>query len=121
MNKFYSIDNVGVLDFTALLILANSDSPFNDIGEIEEILTQNYVEGKFLIDQILHSGNTNERFIEFELSNGKIISDTIKFSQIPKDSPIRDQSRKMLCDNDLIDYSILSNIQKRMLQKGIAI
>ncbi|MNW61741.1 hypothetical protein D3C74_398260 [compost metagenome] len=120
MNKFYIREALNSSGFNALLILTNSDSPLNPISEIEKI-TSKFKNSRILIDQILHCGNTDERYISLEIADGKVNKSSICFFTISKGDIIREESRKILCDNNLIEFSILSNIQKKMLKKGISI
>ncbi len=111
------LDNDG---FDMLLLLANSDAPLTLLNEIENTgLKLKSI--RILIDQILHCGNTDERFIALELIDGKLVESSICFVNIDKCSKIREISSRLLCDNNLVESSILSTIQKRMLGKGIAI
>lgn len=120
MNKFYVKELIPNSNFNALLLLANSDAPLTPIGEIEKAVLK-LGNGRILIDQILHSGNTDERFISLDIVGGKVNPSTIHFYFVPKGNDIRDVSRKILRDYNLIEFSILSSIQKRMLEKGISI
>lgn len=120
MNKFCIAESLNDSNFSALLLLTNSDAPLTPISELEKAVSS-LEDGCILIDQILHSGNTDERFITMYISDGKIISDSISFKLIPKGEYIRNISRDLLCQHNLIKSSILPTIQKRMLQKGIAI
>lgn len=120
MNKFYVREAINSNGFHTLLLLTNSDAPLTPISEVEKI-TSKLKNGRILIDQILHCGNTEERFISLEVVNGIVKKSSICFFKVSKGDIIREESRKILCDNNLIEFSILSDIQKRMLKKGIAI
>jgi hypothetical protein len=120
MNKFCVTESLRDSDFNALLLLTNLDAPLTPIDEIEKAVSS-LDHGHVLIDQILHAGNSDERFISLDIVGGKVNRDSISFYPIPKGNYIRDISRKLLCKHNLIEFSILSSIQKRMLKKGISI
>ena len=120
MGRFFIEEPLYDDDFNMLLLLANSDAPLTFLRHIEDA-TFKLKNSRILIDQILHSGNTHERFIAVDLENGKVVKSSMCFIGIPKDSNIREISRNLLCDNSLIEFSILSSIQKKMLYKGLAI
>lgn len=120
MNKFYVTELTSDSNFNALLLLANSDAPLTPINEIEKAISK-IGNGRIIIDQILHSGNTGERYICLDIVAGKVNQSSISFYTLPKGDNIRKLSRQILYTNNLIDYSILSSIQKRMLKKGIPI
>lgn len=104
---------------TNLVIICDANSPYEYMNLIYNELKEMKVNGKILIDQILHVGNTEKRFISFNYTG----SDTEKLSYeyVSKDSICRKISCKFLKDENLIDSSILSSIQKRMIKKGISI
>lgn len=120
MNKFYVTELISDTKFNSLLLLTNSDAPLTPVSDIEKAISK-LDNGRILIDQILHSGNTDERFISLDVEGGKVNQSSIAFYQVPKGNNIRDVSRKILCDYNLIEFSILSSIQKKMLEKGISI
>ncbi|GIP05618.1 hypothetical protein J28TS4_40250 [Paenibacillus lautus] len=120
MSKFHVREALNRNGFDSLLLLTNSEPPLTPVSEIEKIASKLQI-SRILIDQILHSGNTDERYISLEIVDGKVNSSSICFFKVSKGDIIREESRKILCDNNLIEFSILSNIQKKMLKKGIPI
>lgn len=120
MDKFYVSKLKNFNDFIALLLLTNSDAPLTPIDEIEKTVSSMEY-GHILIDQILHSGNSEDRFITLDVKNGRVVRNSISFYTVPKDAYVRNISRNLLFQHNLIDFSILSSIQKRMLKSGISI
>lgn len=120
MDKFIAKHNIESNFCDILLILTNSTCPISSFEEIKNILpTPN--KHRILIDQILHIGNNSERFIYLKTYKKNIIRSSINFIEIPKNDKIRVISKDVLLAYDLIDFSILTPIQKKLLNKGIAI
>ncbi|MDU1071521.1 type II toxin-antitoxin system RnlB family antitoxin [Clostridium sp.] len=120
--KMYNIIKLENLDYDSLVIMCNANSPIDYLPLIYNELKKINIEGKIIIDEILHVGNTSKRFITFDFNN-KLSLEEIKmdFVNVKKDNKLRKISCEYLRKNDLIEYSILSSIQKRMINKGIVI
>lgn len=103
-----------------LVIMCSANSPFDYIEEIKDDLIKYNAKGEIIIDQILHVGNTNKRFISMKYENGDFEINH-NFANISKGSSLRKISCNYLKENKLVEYSILTSIQKRMINKGIAI
>lgn len=101
-------------EFCFLVIICKSESFYTYLPQIENELKGK--EGKIIVDQILHVGNTEKRFLSIDLERNKQ-----NVIPIPKSSSVRKISCEYLRQSELLDYSILSSIQKRMIKKGIAI
>jgi exosome complex RNA-binding protein Rrp4 len=106
-------------EYQYLVVLCSSDSPYEYIESIARNLRGASENVKILIDEILHVGNTDKRYIEFTMSCGKLVNG--KIVQIPKNSEYRALSCKFLKDNDVLKDSIITSIQYRMINKGIVI
>lgn len=104
--------------YVYLIILCSSNSPYDYIGDISKKL-DTAKSGAILIDQILHVGNTEKRFMAFQYNGNEIKNGD--FVTIKKDSKIRKLTCDFLNTSGLIDDSILTSIQSRMIKKGIAI
>lgn len=101
-----------------LIILCNSNSPYDYIRDISNNLDKTK-SGDILIDQILHVGNTEKRFMAFQFNRGKI--ENGNFVNVKKNSKIRKLTCNFLNDAGLVDGSILTSIQARMIKKGLVI
>ena len=62
MNDFNIID-IENEEFNILILMMTCDSPFDYITEIAEQLNNKQFKGSVIIDEMLHSGNSDERFI----------------------------------------------------------
>lgn len=120
--KMYDIIELNNLEYNTLIIICNANSPVDYLPSIYKELKERNIQGKILIDEILHAGNTGKRFIGFEFNNKLSLKDiNMNFVNINKSDKLRKISCEYLRKNDLLEYSILSSIQKRMMRKGIAI
>lgn len=117
MNDFY-IYEMYENEFVALIVINSLDSPLTLLNNLQELLNAKNIKGKVLIDQLLHSGNTSERYISINFQDNQL---KVSYVNVPKHSEYRNLSRDILCNNNLIEYSILTSVQKKMLLKGIAI
>jgi hypothetical protein len=75
-----------------------------------------------LIDELVHSGNNNDRFIRGYFDGENFDQSGFSFEVIDR----RHEIRKYSCDllrkePDVIDYSILSNVQKSLINRGLYI
>ena len=104
--------------YVYLVIICNSNSPYDYITDISKNLDTTKP-GTILVDQILHVGNTDKRFMEFQYTGNEIKNGD--FVNIKKDSKIRKLTCDFLNNTGLIDSSILTSIQTRMIKKGIVI
>ncbi|MDB1949203.1 type II toxin-antitoxin system RnlB family antitoxin [Clostridium tertium] len=122
MKKYSIIRLNNDSEYTNLVIICNANSPFDYMTMIKEDLMKFDTNGKILIDQILHVGNTNKRFISMVYDKNNLeIDKELEFVNISKGSLIRKISCNYLKDNGLVEFSILTSIQKRMINKGISI
>jgi len=119
-NDFEVITLENDIEYGYLIILNKSNSPYNYICSIAQSLNFRVNKSKVLVDQILHVGNTDKRYMEYSL-NGDMLTEG-KFVKIAKNSIYR----KISCEyfkgkSEIMEGSILTSIQQRMINKGIAI
>lgn len=120
--KMYDIIKLEDSEYNGLVIMCSANSPKAYLSLIYSELKEKNVHGKIIIDEILHVGNTNKRFMYFEFNENSLLDDVkIKFVDIKKGNTLRKISCEYLRVNGLVEYSILSSIQKRMINIGIAI
>lgn len=119
MDKAYKIIPLENQEYAYLIILCNANSPYDYINDILKELDGKSSE-KVLIDQMLHVGNNEKRFITFKCDDQNSVLEK-RFVRIKKDSPLRRTSCEFFRGNEIIENSILSSIQKRMIKKGIVI
>jgi hypothetical protein len=119
--KNYDIINTYKDDkYSCLVIICNANSPHDYISSIRLDLNRSNIKGSVLIDQFLHVGNNESRFLTFKHENNTC-DNSLSVAFIEKGSIYRKVTCDYLLKNGLIDNSILTSIQKRMIRKGIYI
>lgn len=104
--------------YSYLVIMCTSHSPYDYISDISKKLDASKA-GSILIDQILHVGNTEKRFMSFQFNGNELKNSD--FVNIKKDSELRKLTCDFLNDTGLVDSPTLTSIQSRMIKKGIVI
>ena len=108
--------------YTIIVVTKTSDSPFDYLNYISEVLANKNVEGLVLIDELLHSGNSEERFIEARFENKSFDMNSFRFVNIPPNSRLR----AVVCDwlrEDIerLEYSDLTSAQRKLILNGLVI
>lgn len=105
-----------------LVLILECESPFHFLQEISEELKRNKYMGTVIFDELLHSGNNDERFIIGNFTQGDFVTDSFQFCHVPKQDAIRrymsDYLRKNLGD---LQVSGLTSHQSRLVKKGCVI
>lgn len=121
MSKF----NVIELDrdlYDTCIIVQTHESLHELKNELSPLIDKLHSNKRVLFDTLFHVGNAKDRFIEFEINNGHLDWETAKIANITKQDSIRSLVVNSIKENtDLINNSILSSIQKKMIAKGMAI
>lgn len=106
-------------EYDFLVVICTADSPYDYLDKISNELMKFNYSGKVLIDQILHTGNTQKRFMIFDFQEGKLVNG--EYISIKKDSTYRKTACEYFKKSNFLEGSILTSIQRRMIQKGITI
>lgn len=116
--QYVIIDINDISEYKFLIIRISSDALLSEKNEIVlDLKLKNIEKGKVLLDTLLHSGNTDERFVEAYFDGEKFTS--LKYIVIEKRHTIREKTCQILRNiPNSIEYSILSNTQKKLIQKG---
>ena len=108
--------------YVAIVVTKTSDSPFDLLALISEVLAEHNIEGLVLIDELLHSGNGEERFIEAKFENKSFDMNSFRFVNIPKKSKLREVACDWLReDQERLEYSDLTSVQRNMIIKGLVV
>lgn len=118
MDKYMIIPLQDDSMYSKMIIMCDANSPFVYIPNILIDLHKEDINGKILVDQLLHSGNTEKRFFCIDMSSNENHYYSLHIS---KDSQYRKIACEYLKNKDFVEHSILTSIQKRMINKGIAI
>lgn len=113
-NIFNQGGNYGIV-----VVMKTSEPPFDYLSELSTHLKLIKFQGSVVIDQLLHCGNTNERFIVGYFDGEQFQKNSFSFETVDRRSPIR----KYICDflrddQEVIDLTILNQSQKRLISKG---
>lgn len=117
MNQ-YVIIKTNVEDYDKLVLCLSSESLLTYIKKIEQTLAKDNVDEKILIDQLLITGNGNNRFISFSFSHGKF---DMKTARVVKPTEYyRKKTVKYLHDNyHYVEHSILTTEQRQKIKDNI--
>lgn len=119
--KNFEIINLAVSN-RILVLIYTSESPFSYIKEIANSLEEISFDGTVIIDELLHSGNNDERFIGCIYKDGEFLNESFSFINVPKQNSLR----KYICDylrndNEYLSLSGLSSVQKKLIEKDCVI
>ena len=115
----YDIFDVEEQDIKLVIVMKTSESPFDYAADIQVQLRNMGFVGTFLIDELLHSGNNEERFIRGFFDGEAFDNGRFCFEQIAKRSKIRDFVCQYLrSDTDVLNYSCLSERQQKLISHG---
>ena len=102
--------------------MKTSEPPFDYLAEIEASLRERCYIGVVMIDELLHSGNTEERFIQGYFDGVQFDSGKFAFEPVPKKSKLREPVCFYLYqDRESLEYSILTTRQQKMIEHGCII
>lgn len=106
-------------EYVYLVVMCTANSPYDYLDSISIDLGKINFSGKVLLDQMMHTGNTEKRFIKFDFDKHNLLNG--EYVNIKKDSSYRKTVCEYLQNSNYLDGSILTSIQRRMIQKGITI
>ncbi|AHL73545.1 hypothetical protein BW16_05595 [Bacillus pumilus] len=109
-------------DYSFCVLIQTQES----LHELKPELNRNFsvenIHGRILFDTLFHAGNAEDRFFEIETENGNPNWETLKTAFVEKQDNIRKKIAEVLMESpELLEVSPLTNVQKRMLSKGIGI
>jgi hypothetical protein len=120
--KNFEIYNTAGNEYDKLIVLTSFEAPLVYKRDYENSLLSIGYKGLVLIDQLLHCGNTDERFIKAEFDGLHFVKGSFEFVKISHKSHLR----KFICDlltsdSSFIEMTILNDVQKNLILNGIAI
>ena len=121
--KRYDIKKIEYNEYKVIIFSTSYETPLQDINEISKELCSNIQpKAKVIFDLLLNMGNNSERFAEAFFDGFEFAKTSFKYIDVDKKSEIRKLSSTYFKSNsDLLDNSILSSVQKKMLVKGMTI
>ena len=121
MNNF---DTIIISEETenVLVVMKTSEPPFDYLTEIEASLWERHDVGTVMIVELLHSGNTEVRFIHGYFDGNQFDSGRFAFEYVPKKSKLREPICFYLFqDRESLEYSILTSRQQKLIENGCII
>lgn len=121
--KDYKIAYINHEEYEVIIFSESYKQPLSNLYEIELELKKMKLKNKMILfDMILCRGNNEDRFIECLFDGENFVTSTIASVKVDKKNILRKLSTQYLLKNrEVIEHSILTSIQKKMLLKGIAI
>lgn len=108
--------------YNACIIVQTHESLQELKGELMDRVNKSNIHGKIIIDTLFHVGNVKDRFIEVCSVNGNLDWSSAQIANISKQDEIREViARTLKKFPDIINNSILSNIQKKLISRGVGI
>ena len=105
-----------------LVVMKTSDPPFDYLSEIEDSLKKIHYIGAVMIDELLHSGNTEERFIQGYFNGNQFDYERFAFELVSKKSKLREPICLYLFkDRESLEYSTLTTKQQKLIEHGYII
>ena len=105
-----------------LVLILDCESPFDHLQEIVEELKRNKYEGTVVFDELLHSGNNDERFIICNFADRNFVTDSFQFYSVPKQHMIRGYMNAYLKRNsESLRVSGLGSHQIGLIEKGCVV
>ncbi|WP_291560738.1 MULTISPECIES: type II toxin-antitoxin system RnlB family antitoxin [unclassified Clostridium] len=115
------IDNIDV-DYKPFIIELCCEPPTLLLNNIENDLRIKKIKGRILIDCLLYTGNSKDRFIEAYFNGTKFEDDSIKIVEVERGNKFRKITSDFLREEvEILDYSILTTVQKKLILKGLNI
>lgn len=121
--KNYEIVRIEYAEYDVMIFSASYETPFLYLEEInKELKNYNIKNSKVVFDMLLNIGNTSERFAEAVFDGECLVDSTFKFAKVDKKDQLRKISTEFFMKKSVIlEYSILSSVQKKLINKGISI
>lgn len=119
--KIIKLENNNEYKFA--IVSASYETPFSCLNEISnELSMYNPSKYKILFDLLLNMGNSSDRFIEAFFDGKELSKTSFKTISLNKRSELRKITTNYFKENlYMLDNSVLSSIQKKMLGKGLVI
>lgn len=118
--KNFELFSLSNNEYKYILICLSYESVANYIDDIENTINDFSKEGILLIDQLLITGNIENRFIACSYSSGELKLSTAK--NVMPNNKIKEISANFFKKNpELIENSILPKYQRFLIKKGCVI
>lgn len=120
--KNFEIVNLNEEVAKILVVMKISESPFDFAADIQEQLKMIGFCGIIVIDELLHSGNNEERFISGFFDGNTFDNSKFRFECVSKKSRIRNYVCEYLqSDLEALRFSSLTDKQQKLISHGCVI
>lgn len=117
MNEYVIIDT-SIEGYDKLILCLSPENLLAYIAKIENALARSHISGRILFDQLLLTGNSTNRFMSCDFSEGKLDFGTTHIVK-PTDY-IRQETVKWLHNNfNYVQNSILTEEQRQKVKHNI--
>lgn len=118
----FIIKEVSSTEYKVMVIVLDSVFLTEILDEIRKVLECLRVKGNVLIDTLLFNGNNDERFISIYFDGQQFDLGSYKIVKFRKGSSFRRITSDYLRVNkEILEYSILNDFQRKLIEKGIDI
>lgn len=119
----YEVLKIEHSEYAYMVFSESYETPFSYLDKIcNELKNYNMLKCKVIFDMLLSMGNTSERFVEAIFDGECFIDATFKYKDIDKKNELRKISTEFFGQkSNILEYSILNSVQKKMINKGIVI
>ena len=116
--KDYIVKKINIEDYDRFVLCLSCESVLVYLNEIETAPIMKKFSGKIIIDQLLITGDGNNRFMSCYFTDGKLDRRTAKV--VTPSNLIRKKTVELLHDNySTVENSILSEVQRKNIKDKI--
>lgn len=121
--KEYNILKINNQDYKVIIFSNSYETPLSYLEDISsELKNQSVPNCKVIFDMLLCRGNTTERYTEAIFNGKEFIKSSFKYVKIDKKNEIRKIAIDFINSNiSILNNSILTSLQIKMISKGIII
>lgn len=122
MNE-YNILKINNEDYKVIIFSNSYETPLLYLEDISnELKAQNLSNCKVVFDMLLCRGNTTERYTEAIFDGERFVNSSFKYIKVDKKNELRKIALDFFkSDISMLENSILTSLQRKMINKGIAI
>lgn len=122
MNE-YNILKINNEDYKVIIFSNSYETPLLYLEDISnELKAQNLSNCKVVFDMLLCRGNTTERYTEAIFDGEQFVNSSFKYIKVDKKNELRKIALDFFkSDISMLENSILTSLQRKMINKGIAI
>lgn len=121
--QVFKIRELSEEDYKFVIISTSYQTPFSQLDEIShELLKTNPGSYKVVFDLLLNMGNASDRFVEAFFDGRELRKNSFKPVKLSKKNSLRKISTEFFSSNqNILNNSVLTSMQKQMLGKGMVI